>query len=701
MGARSPRSRATRWLASGWLDVEFYEALRGRQFRDAAEAAEDFVEHGMQQRLSPHPFLNFVDLSPQTRGAWRRGRVARVLADVGAEPAPAPHVAASRDPAARAGLVALARQLGREGTSGPSEPPYVDWAAVAARTRRPDLTSVVLVAAKVGDTTRTVRSALDATDGDVQVLVVDCGSPAHVALGLQAALQEHPEVDLIRLPATVHASTGVNVGVSRSAGEIVLLLEPHIVLRRGAIDSMLALLDDSAIAGVQPVLLGPHDTIVSAGLTIAAEDAAPVPLLVGHPADDARRLEGHPLVAISPEVMVLRVKDLAALGGLPADRPRSAAALELGARLRGLRPGGFRVAPAARATVLEAAVVHTPPAHSVPSQDPALHERIGSVIGAEEPPASGPTGDVQATGRRPPQRRRRWSIKLPSTPGPAGDLWGDTHFAEALSGALRDLGEEVVTYRRGADAAGPTWLDDVSLALRGLHPIPPTPGQTNVLWVISHPDDVDPAELEGYDHVFAASGPWSAALSAGTGRTVLPLLQASHFEHPAEEAIEPDRAHDLGVVFVGNAGGGRSRPLVRMAVDAGVPLVVYGRGWHDLPDGVWQGDYVDNRRLPDLYNRHGIVLADHWPDMARHGFIANRVFDSVASGARVICDDVVGIHDVFDPRDVVVARDADELAHAVAEFRRTVRAADLPRPPLSFHDRARALLAEVSRARRD
>ncbi|WP_284533120.1 glycosyltransferase family protein [Nocardioides sp. T2.26MG-1] len=671
--ARSPRSRALDWLASGWFDREFYAALRGRRFGDDVEAAEDFVEHGMQLLLSPHPRLHVVDRPPPTRGAWRRGRVGRVLADLGAEVAagrldPAPGV-----PSARDRFLDVAHRLGREGEAGPSDVPVVDWTAVAGRARRPDLTSVVVVADDMRDTIRSVRGVLDAADGrDLQVLIVDCGAPVHETLGAYAALQDRAEVDLVRLPAGVEASTGANVGISRSVGEVVVLLDAHVVLRRGAIGSMLAVLEDPVVACVQPLLLGADDRILSAGL-VTADDGEPEPVLVGHPPDDARRLEGHPLAAIAADAVALRVRDAAGVGGLREDLARSDAVLDLANRLGAGRPGGLRLAPTARATVTGRVSAPTSPTHPAGRvRDPVVVRR----------PADTPV--------------QRWSIKLPSSPGPAGDRWGDTHFAEALADALRDLGQDVVTYRRGAHESGPIWLDDVSLALRGLHPVPPVPGHLNVLWVISHPDDVDPAELDGYDHVFAASVPWSAALSASTGRTVHPLLQASEFEPPGGDSLGAQGSGDAGVVFVGNAGGGRSRPLVHLAVEAGVPLVVYGTGWEDLPEGAWRGAYVDNARLPDLYRRHGIVLADHWPDMARTGFIANRVFDAVASGARVVCDDVAGIHDVFDPRDVAVVHDADDLRRVVSEFRRTARAQDVPRPPLSFRDRARTLLAEVS-----
>ena len=244
----------------------------------------------------------------------------------------------------------------------------------------------------------------------------------------------------------------------------------------------------------------------------------------------------------------------------------------------------------------------------------------------------------------------------------------------------------MVTSRRGAHTAGPTHLDDVSLALRGLYPISPMPGQVNVLWVISHPDDVDPQEFEGYDLVCASSVSWSAELTARTGREIVPLLQASEFQPPVL-ASDPDPR----VVFVGSAHRGRDRPLVWKAVESGVPLAVYGHGWEGLPEGIWQGKYVDNARLPEIYEQHGIVLADHWADMAQHGFIANRVFDAVASGARVICDDVAGIHDVFDPHDVVVARTPSEIVAAVAQLR-AAPADSHRRTGLSFHDRAQTLL---------
>ena len=91
--------------------------------------------------------------------------------------------------------------------------------------------------------------------------------------------------------------------------------------------------------------------------------------------------------------------------------------------------------------------------------------------------------------------RLRWGIRLPSTAGPWGDDWGDTHFAESLRRGLQELGHHVVTHRLAAHGRPAAGLDDVVLAIRGLVPIPPAPGRVNLLWVISHPEDVAPEEL--------------------------------------------------------------------------------------------------------------------------------------------------------------------------------------------------------------
>jgi spore maturation protein CgeB len=57
--------------------------------------------------------------------------------------------------------------------------------------------------------------------------------------------------------------------------------------------------------------------------------------------------------------------------------------------------------------------------------------------------------------------------------------------------------------------------------------------------------------------------------------------------------------------------------------------------------------YLEPDDVAVLYASAGVVLNDHWADMARDGFLSNRLFDAVASGARVVTDEVDADLSVF------------------------------------------------------
>jgi len=627
----------------------------------------------MGQRFSSHPFLDVLSLPQEIRRAFRLGRVNPVLqhlTDPAGRVRPVGPLADPSDPVSlRAHMLEVAGRLGQsQGAPTPSPRGH----GLGDRSVEAGRTSIVVLSDDSRSTMRSAASVVRHADGqDIEVVVVDRGLPPHVVLGLHAwacawvsatprsvaggwAWTDGGSTRLVVLDQVVEAdlATVVESAVRHCTGDIAVVLDASCEVRRGWLAPLIAPLGVPHVTAVQPLLLQTDDTIASAGMSDVG-----APLLVGHPKEDALRLAGVPVPAISDLAVALRTAD-----GWAADRT----------------PDSLRVAPSSW----------------VSTSSTAVGLRSSSEGGVSTSSTAVEFSTALRSGTR-TAGQPRWSIKLPSPPGSLGDAWGDAHFADSFATALRRLGQDVVTRRRGAHTAGPTHLDDVSLALRGVHPISPTPGQCNVLWVISHPEDVDPREFEGYVVVCAASTEWSEEMSVRTGREVVPLLQASEFQRPAGATLTSGT--EATVVFVGNNLGKRERPLVWQAVAAGVPLSVYGPGWEDLPVGVWQGEYVPNGRLPDLYRRHGIVLADHWPDMARHGFIANRVFDAVASGARVISDDVVGLHDVFDVRDVVVARTPDEIQDAVGDLRAGLTQASGPPASLSFDDRAALLVDLVSR----
>ncbi len=232
----------------------------------------------------------------------------------------------------------------------------------------------------------------------------------------------------------------------------------------------------------------------------------------------------------------------------------------------------------------------------------------------------------------------KWVIKNPAPSDSRRTKWGDYHFGRSLTTQLERRGHVVVThYDPGWDQDEPA---DVVLVLRGRYPFPLNElhrGATRVGWNISHPDDLGIDECAQYDLVCVASLRLRDALAAQLDVPVHALFQCTDTEefHPGRvDAIE--RA---GIVFVGNTRD-VDRPVVRWALDYGLPLRIWGRGWQAF--GVAEdrvvADYIANERLGRLYAGSRATLNDHWDDMRRWGFVNNRVFDALACGLPVVSD---------------------------------------------------------------
>lgn len=259
------------------------------------------------------------------------------------------------------------------------------------------------------------------------------------------------------------------------------------------------------------------------------------------------------------------------------------------------------------------------------------------------------------------------------------ERWGDWHLAEALARAMTDRGHHVhvqsideVTWPRSRAA-------DVHLVLRGLARVERTPGQTHVLWVISHPEDLDDEELAQADLILVASEMFAAALRQRTTTPVEVMLQATDADR--FRPVPPDPAHQHDVTVVAKSRD-VLRPMVADALAAGLRPAIYGSGWGSLVDpSLVVADHVDNHDLPRVYASAGVVLNDHWDTMRTWGFISNRVFDLLACGTPVVSDPIAGLTDLFGDL-VRTWSTPGELSEAVAwalgldrsEFARRARA---------------------------
>ncbi len=575
-------------------------------------------------------------------------------------------------------------------------------------------------------TVRAVTAVLTSSDGhDVEIVVVDNGSGRSVSAILSAAFFSEPRVRLVSLPRNLNFAIASNLGMAVGTGDRVVFLNNDTEVLPGWLDPMLAELEDPAVRGAQPLLLFPDGTIQSAGSLLPGGDAPPMVFLAGHPPEDALRAAPIRLRIVTAAALAVRAAEFTALCGFDPIFVNGQEDVDYCLRAEERFGGRFAVATGATVFHYEQSTpgrgARIQPNRMLLVQrwrgrleatDLDAYERAGLRLDRLEPGEKGGHGQVRIP--RPvvtrPARQvtqgpaaglpaLRWAIKLAAHPGPRGDGWGDVHFAAALVRALERLGQEVVVDRRESRTRDTAAIDDVALVIRGLEEVPALPGQLNLLWVISHPDLVTEAELSAFDAVFAASEPWAARMTA-SGHPVTPLLQATDPEHFNPGLAVP--GGDDEVVFVGRSRN-VLRPIVRDAVEAGVDLVLYGDGWEQfgLADKV-RATYLPNSELGRTYASAGVVLNDHWTDMAAEGFISNRVFDAVACGARVVSDPVAGLEELFGGM-VHTYRSAQEFARLCGPEGRHSFPDDETRRALakrvgaehSFDARARALLDAV------
>ncbi|MDC5698357.1 glycosyltransferase [Intrasporangium calvum] len=597
----------------------------------------------------------------------------------------------------------------------------VDWGALQASPAEaaPGRVSVVVPTYQDQAMTAVAVDSVLQMPGDLEVIVVDNGSAVETGVVLAQLWAGEPRVRVLHLPRNLNFGIGSNLGAVAATGEFVFFLNNDTLAPAAGIDRLVDRLSDPQCLGVQPLLLYGDDSIQAAGVIFLANNHLPVSHLAGMPPEDARNVGDLRFSVVTAAALLMRRADVVRLRGFDPRFVNGMEDIDLCLRAGQQVPGGyFAVEPGVRFQHLES---KTPGrGRHLDGNRRLLMERWWDRLPAPEhdklAAANLRVARIPTDGRLIPVLRPlyvrdrespalRWGVRYASNGGPRGDRWGDTSYAESLTAALRRTGQEVVTYRHGANADTAHVLDDVNLVLRGLDRVPPIPGLVNVLWVISHPELLTPLEVRGYDVVFAASTSWSEQFSRRAGREVRPLLQATDTTRFASRA--PGEPLTRPAVFVGGNYSRRERRVVRDAVEAGVDLRVIGSGWDgSIPSPLIEAEHVDNAELSEVYRGASRVLADHWPEMAELGFIQNRLFDAVASGARVISDDVVGLREVFGSA-VQTYSSLDELRHlcspeGAARFgtdEEIQRQAEEVRAQHSFDVRARTLVEAVESLR--
>jgi len=433
----------------------------------------------------------------------------------------------------------------------------------------------------------------------------------------------------------------------------------------------------------------PRDATVRArGLALSVDDGTPGATALAAGTDPDPSGSPERVAAVTGAHAVVDRTALLAAGGLTGIDDPDVALLDL---CRRLAAAGHGVAVVPNAVVYD----HRPVA------DPADPDAVFS-------PADGSLSELLAAHG---PALRHWAgdagplsvaITVAAPTARIAERWGDWHLAEALARALRARGHatRVGAFDR-ADAPS-TRCADVHVVVRGLAAVPRTPGQRHVLWVISHPEAVTPAECDAADLVLVASPLFAEHLRTRTRTPVEVMLQATDAERFRPQAPDPAYAHDVVIVAKSRD---VHRRMVADAAAAGIRPAIYGSGWERFTDpALIVADRVDNADLPAVYASAGVLLNDHWDTMREWGFVSNRIFDALACGTPVISDPVAGLGELFGDAVVTVenpvglraAVDA-ALADPEAARARAARGGDAVRAAHTFTHRADQLLDALHR----
>lgn len=535
----------------------------------------------------------------------------------------------------------------------------------AARVRRSGVAVICIIQANDAHLPEKLIELSALADGGSSVIIAAVGVEADEWRAIRSA-----GLMRIMMSATLHHESEpfayvVNATAAEVDREHFMVIDPRSRFRVSDIEALQQSITSTSRSAIMPLTAAPDGGVEAAGSLFVTPRRIPGRLFEGHPVEDPRKLGAeYEVPALSGRTFAIDTASFREAGGLDPLLYNMFEAEGLSLRLA-------QLTTPARLTV-RTDIMLTQAASTRAFQRADLRSNLGVVRGltaqidaSEESKFYGPLDQhvagwsLQRSTRLLPvvtRRRRdvtladgrvvprlRWAIRTAAPAGPTGERWGDTHFARSLASALEGIGQEAVVLSREVDSRPARNLDDVEIVLRGMDRVAPDPGVLSMLWIISHPDLVTRAEVAEFDAAFAASLSWSRTMTDRWGLNIDPLLQCT----------DPDRFHPKGstrndeVLFVGNSRG-IPRPTVMESVRAGVNLSLYGAEWERfVPPGAVIAERVENVSLGKMYEQASIVLNDHWADMKRDGFIANRLFDVVAAGGRALSDDVDGIEDIF------------------------------------------------------
>ena len=246
---------------------------------------------------------------------------------------------------------------------------------------------------------------------------------------------------------------------------------------------------------------------------------------------------------------------------------------------------------------------------------------------------------------------------------------GDYHYAVALKNEFVRRGYDVDL--RLIDDWYKPFDGKYVIVIRGPFAYKCSSCHYNIMWNISHPEDISIGEYASYDAVFIASKKWTCEVnkrlstfgSQLTAQTLLQCTDANVFGK-----FNPDSHTFRDILFCGMRHT-EGRKIVEDLLPTNFNFCLYGPRWDGhIPVSFHKGEVIPNNALPQYYHYSAITLNDTRPEMRMHGFVSNRIFDILAAGGFAISDYMDEITDIFGDTVVMYNGTHDDLTSKITFY---------------------------------
>jgi len=235
----------------------------------------------------------------------------------------------------------------------------------------------------------------------------------------------------------------------------------------------------------------------------------------------------------------------------------------------------------------------------------------------------------------------------------------------AMTRAFERIGYNVVSSTEDNLYPSNTTDAGVNIYVRGYNPFgelnPNKKSAVNVLYLQDF-DSLYPEELDAFDGIATPSRDfYNYVIGAGYAAVYLPEFTdpSIFFPAPREELVS-----DL--LYVGD--NDRKSPAIIAALDAKLPVEIYGRFWAgNIDDEYIKGEYINENDLGAYFSSAKINLVNVAEHESEIGIIPSRIYDVAASKGFIIAPYNKTIEEVFGDS-IPMFRNADELKALYEEY---------------------------------